>query len=95
MMAAQLLASVEGKWKQKNMGLLLDLTGEKAHHICSCMWADNFWMMSHSKRNLEQMPRDLIEEAEKWDLAPKPASLWRTRTLKRKKDLKCLLSPMG
>ena len=29
MMAAQLLASVEGKWKQKNMGLLLDFQGEK------------------------------------------------------------------
>ena len=24
---------------------------------------DNFWIMSHSKRNLEQMLRDLIEEA--------------------------------
>ena len=26
------------------------------------------------------MPRDLIQEAEKWDLAPKPASLWWTST---------------
>ena len=31
-----------GKWTQKNMGLLLDLKGEKAHQICSFMWADNF-----------------------------------------------------
>ena len=40
MMAAQLLASVEEKWKQKNMGLLLDFKGEKAHQMCSFMWAD-------------------------------------------------------
>ena len=31
--------------------------------------------MSHTKRNLEQMLCDLIEETEKWDLTPKPASL--------------------
>ena len=54
MMAAQLHASVKGKWKQKNMGLLLDFKGEKAHQICSIMWVDNFWIMSHSKRNLER-----------------------------------------
>ena len=80
MMAAQLLASVEGKWKQKHRGLLLDFKGEKAHQICSFMWAYHFWIMSHSKTNLEQMLRDLIEEAEKWDLAPKLAILWWTST---------------
>ena len=37
------------------------------------MWVDNFWVLSHSKRNLEQMLRDLIEELETWDLAPDPA----------------------
>ena len=36
--------------------------------------------MFHSKRSLEQMQRDLIEAAEKWDVAPKPASLWWTST---------------
>ena len=77
MMAAQLLASVEGKWKQKkNMGLLLDSKGQKAHQACSVMWADNFWIMSLSKRTLERMLLDLIEEVEKWDLATKLASLW-------------------
>ena len=50
---------------EKNMGLLLDFTGEKAHQICSFMWPDNFWIMYHSKRNLERMLRDLIEEAER------------------------------
>ena len=44
------------------------------------MWADNFWIMSHSKRNLEQMPWDLIEEAARWDLVPKLATLWWTST---------------
>ena len=68
--AAQLLASAQEKWKQKNM----------AHQICGFVWADNFWSMSHTKRNVEQMLCDLIEEAEKWDLAPKPGSLWWTST---------------
>ena len=40
------------------------------------MWADNSWIMSHSKKNLEQMSCDLIEEASRWDLVPKPTSLW-------------------
>ena len=42
MMAAQLLASVEGKWTQKNLGLLFYFQVEKAHQICSFMRADNF-----------------------------------------------------
>ena len=40
------------------------------------MWADN----SHSKEILEQMLRDLVEEASRWDLENKPASLWWTST---------------
>ena len=44
------------------------------------MWADNFWIMSHSQENLEEMLRDLIAEASRWDLVPKPASLWWTST---------------
>ena len=47
---------------------------EKGHiKICSFLWADNFWIMSPSKKNLWQMLRDLIEEASRWDLIPKPA----------------------
>ena len=60
------------------MGVILALEGQTTHQICSLMWPDNFWIMSHSKENFEQMLRDLIEESEKWDLAPKPASLWWT-----------------
>ena len=72
-MATQLLADVEEKWARKRMGILLDLEGQGAHQICSFMSADNFWIMFHSKSNLEQMLRNLKEEAEQWDLAPKPA----------------------
>ena len=41
----------------------LDLKGERAHQICSFMWADNCWILSHSKENLQHMLRELIEEA--------------------------------
>ena len=44
------------------------------------MWADNYWVMSHLKAHLEQMIKDLIQEAERRDLEPKPASLWWTST---------------
>ena len=44
------------------------------------MWADNFWIISHSKKHLEQMLKDLVEEAAKVDLEPKPVSLWWTST---------------
>ena len=33
------------------------------------------WTMSNSKTHREQMMEDLMEEAERWDLEPKPASL--------------------
>ena len=69
-------SSEEEEWMKKGSGILLDLEGEAAHQICSFTWADDFWIMSHSKENLEQMLRDLLEEASRWDLEPKPASLW-------------------
>ena len=77
-MATQTLADVEEEWVNKRMCVLLDFEDERAHQICSFMWADNFWITSHSKENLEQMLRDLIEEAAKWDSVPKLASLWWT-----------------
>ena len=45
--------------------------GQQKHQICSIMWADNSWIMFHSKSAPEQMLRDPVQEAEKWDLAPK------------------------
>ena len=74
---------------------LLDFKGERAQKLCSSMWADNFWLMSHSKRNLEQMLRDLIEEAEKCDLAPKPASLWWTSTYEEEERSEVLVATNG
>ena len=68
-------------------------TSEKAHQICSFMWADSFWIMSHSRRNLEQVLRDLVEEAEKWDLAPKPAACGGQVPARLKKDLRYSLPP--
>ena len=69
-MATQILANVEEGWTKKRMGILMDFEGEKANQICSSMSADKFWIMSHSKKNLKQMLRDLIEEASRWNLAP-------------------------
>ena len=43
-MATQLLASVDENWTRKR-GVLLDFEREKAHQICSFMWADNFWIL--------------------------------------------------
>ena len=36
--------------------------------------------LSHSKSHSEQVLKDLIQETAKWDLEPKPASLWWTST---------------
>ena len=55
---------------KEKKGILLDMEGERTHQICIFLWADNFWIMSHSKEHLEQMLRDLIEEANRWDKKP-------------------------
>ena len=55
---------------KKKMGVLMDTREGQAHQICSFMWTDNYWIMSHSKTHLEQMTKDLMEEAERWDLEP-------------------------
>ena len=88
-MAMQILANVEQGWKKKRVGVILDLGGERTHHICSFMWADNYWAMSHSMALLEQMLKDLIQEAGRWDVEPKRARLWWTSThdSEEKKDL--------
>ena len=65
---------------KKRKGVLLDVEGEGEHQICSFVWADNFWIISHSKQHLEHMVKDHIEEAAKVDLELQPASLWWTST---------------
>ena len=47
---------------EAKMGVLSDFDGQKEHQMCSFMWADNTG--SCSKCHLEQMLRDLIQEAE-------------------------------
>ena len=79
-MATQILANVGKEWMKTRMGVLLDIDGARAHQICIIVWADNFRIMSHIKENMERMLRVLIEEASRWDLVPKPASLWWTST---------------
>ena len=76
-MAQQLLANQEEVWARKRIGILSDREGQKKHQMCSFMWADNFWIVSHSTCHLEQMLKDL-QEAERLDVAPKLASLWQT-----------------
>ena len=66
---------------KQRKGVLMEIEAEaEVQQFCSFMWADNFRMMSHSKKHLEQMLQDLIEEAAKVDLEPKHASLWWTST---------------
>ena len=62
------------------MGVLVNSREGPSHQVCSFTWADNNRIMSHSKAHLEQMLKDLIEDAERWDVEPKPASLWWTST---------------
>ena len=50
---------------KKRMGTLMDFEDERAHLICSFMWADIFWI-------LEQTLCNLIEEAGRWDLHGMP-----------------------
>ena len=63
---------------EEKIGILLDLDGERAHQICSFIWADIFFDHVALREDLEQTSRDLFEETNRWDLEPKPASLWRT-----------------
>ena len=46
--------------------------------LAAFVCADNHRIMSHSKSHLEQMMKDVIEEAERRDLKPTPACLWWT-----------------
>ena len=77
-----MLANVEEEWMKQRRGVLMDIDEEGGgeHHVCSFMWADNFCIVSHSKKHLEQMLKALIEEAAKVDLESKLASLWWTST---------------
>ena len=47
------------------------------------------------QKNLGQVLHDLVEKAEKWDLAPKPASLWWGRTYKGEERSEVLVATDG
>ena len=69
-----------GKWTQKNLGLLL---GRQLLNYVPL------------QEKLEQMLRDLIEAAGKWDVAPKLASLWRTSTYEEEERSEVLVATTG
>ena len=43
---------------------------KRGDELCSILWADNNWFMSHSKQHLEQIATEFIAESERWDLRP-------------------------
>ena len=61
-MATQLVATVEEKWKKRKMYLLLDFKGDEAHQICS-FYVDRLLLDFEHKEKLEAMLRDLFVEA--------------------------------
>ena len=60
-MALQILFIVEEEWKRHEMRLHIDTCHGGCRHVCSFMWADNSWILSHSKTRLEQIMKALIE----------------------------------
>ena len=77
MIAMEVPSEVEKRWRE-SVGVLLDLQDERAHQTCSMMWADNFWLVFHTKKL--KMLQEIIEEVVRWGLLPKVASLWWTST---------------
>ena len=51
--------------------VLLDVEEEGVHQICSFMWAEYFWITSHSKEHLEQMAKKIFfKKHVKWTWSP-------------------------
>ena len=70
-MATQILANVDEEWMKQRKGVLMGIEPEgEVHQICSFIWADNFWIMSHSKKHLEQMLKYLMKKRLKWIWSP-------------------------
>ena len=76
----QILANVEEEWRGKE--LVLSWTSKVKEHIefatlCGLTTAGS---CHTEEKNLEWMLRDFVVEASRWNLVPKPASLWWTST---------------
>ena len=70
-MATQILANVDEEWMKQRKGVLMGIEPEReVHQICSFIWADNFWIMSRSKKHLEQMLKYLMKKRLKWIWSP-------------------------
>ena len=64
------------KVEEGRMEFHLDELRGESHQLCSILYANNNWAMSHSKEHLQQMISDQIEEAARCSFKPKAASLW-------------------
>ena len=48
-LAKHILWNVEQGWKKERMGIRLDEHRGESRQMCSILWADDCWFMSHSK----------------------------------------------
>ena len=68
-MARQMLWNVE-KGMEGKMGVLVPDDPDNSHQVCNFVWADNYWIFSQKKENVERIMKDLVEEVERWDIEP-------------------------
>ena len=86
-MAKQILWNVEPEWKRKQRDSTLKNAKEENIKSAALCWRTTGRIQSHSKTHLDQMMTDFIQEAERWDLELKPASLrWRSTFADEKMD---------
>ena len=69
----QILGSVEKEWVKKKMGVLMNICEGPACQKCS------FYVGRQVLDHVSLKDADMTEEAERWELEPKLASLWWTK----------------
>ena len=45
-------------WEKNRMGIYLDEYHGEYCHFCCILWADSYWVMSHSKEHVKHMIKD-------------------------------------
>ena len=72
--------------KRRKMGRHFETDQGGFRQICSFLWAENCWKLSQSKKNLEVMMEELVDEVGKCEMEPKTTSMRQvpTRTRRRK-----------